>query len=152
MLKIQKILFPCDLTQHSTKILNYALEVAATFQSRLCVLHVVQDLRSWAGLYMPHKHLGLEQQDVVAHAQKSLIQFCLEIPAAREKAEKHVVSGDPVEEIIAFARKEAVGLIVMGTHGRKGLEYSLFGSVAAKVVRLSPVPVLTVNPETVSVP
>jgi nucleotide-binding universal stress UspA family protein len=152
MLAIQKVLFPCDLTPHSAKILTYALALADTFKARLCILHVVQDLRSWAGLYMPHKHLGLEQQEVVAHAQKSLIQFCLEIPAAREKAEKHVVSGDPVEEIIAFAKKEAIDLIVMGTHGRTGLEYSLFGSVAAKVVRLSPVPVLTVNPETVSVP
>jgi nucleotide-binding universal stress UspA family protein len=152
MLAISKILFPCDLTPHSAKILKYALALAETFQSQLCILHVVQDLRSWAGLYMPHKHLGLEQQEVVAHAQKSLVQFCLEIPAAREKAEKHVVSGDPVEEIIAFAKNEAVGMIVMGTHGRKGLEYSLFGSVASKVVRLSPVPVVTVNPETVSVP
>jgi nucleotide-binding universal stress UspA family protein len=147
MVAIKKILFPCDLTPHSVKILNYALALADTFGSQLCILHVVQDLRSWAGLYMPHKRLDLEQNEVVKHAQKSLVQFCLDIPEARTKAEKRVVSGDPAEEIVRFAGAEKADLIVMGTHGRKGLEYSLFGSVAAKVVRNSPVPVLTINPE-----
>jgi nucleotide-binding universal stress UspA family protein len=148
VLAIKKILFPCDLTPHSAKILRYALALADTFGSRVCILHVVQDLRDWAGLYMPHKHLDLEQKEVEEHARQSLVRFCLEIPAARMDAEKRVVSGAPAEEIIKFARTEGPDLIVMGTHGRKGIEYSLFGSVAARVVRLSPVPVLTVNPET----
>jgi nucleotide-binding universal stress UspA family protein len=147
MMAIKKILFPCDLTQHSVKILKYALALADTFGSRVFILHVVQDLRAWAGLYMPHKRLDLEQREVVEHAQKSLIQFCLDIPEARTKAEKRVVSGDPAEEIIKSAVDERADLIVMGTHGRKGLEYSLFGSVATKVVRNSPVPVLTINPD-----
>lgn len=147
MVAIQKILFPCDLTRHSAKILKYALGLADTFGSRLCILHVVQDLRNWAGLYMPHKRLDLEQKDVEEHARQSLIEFCLDIPDARTKAEKRVVSGDPAEEIIKSADAEKADLIVMGTHGRTGLEYHLFGSVAAKVVRLSPVPVLTINPD-----
>jgi nucleotide-binding universal stress UspA family protein len=148
MLAIKKILFPCDLTPHSFKILQYALALADNFGSRVCILHVVQDLRSWAGLYMPHKRLDLEQKEVEEHAQQSLVRFCIEIPAARMNAEKRVVSGEPAEEIIKFAKTEVADLIVMGTHGRKGIEYSLFGSVAARVVRFSPVPVLTVNPET----
>jgi nucleotide-binding universal stress UspA family protein len=96
---------------------------------------------------MPHKRLDLEQNEVVEHAQKVLIQFCLDIPEARTKAEKRVVSGDPAVEIVKAAGEEKADLIVMGTHGRKGLEYSLFGSVAAKVVRDAPIPVLTVNPD-----
>jgi len=56
-----------------------------------------------------------------------------------------VVSGDPAEEIIKSAGDEKADLIVVGTHGRTGLEYHLFGSVAAKVVRHSPVPVLTID-------
>jgi len=147
MVAIQKILFPCDLTQHSTKILKYALGLADTFDSRLFILHVVQDLRQWAGLYMPHKRLDLEQKEVEEHARKSLVEFCLDTPDARSKAEKRVVSGDPAEEIIKSAGDEGADLIVMGTHGRTGLEYHLFGSVAAKVVRHSPVPVLTINPD-----
>lgn len=150
MVAIKKILFPCDLSQHSVKILRYALALADTFGSRVCILHVVQDLRSWAGLYMPHKRLDLEQKEVEAHAQKSLIEFCLDIPGARTKAEKRVVSGDPAEEIIKAAGEEKADLIVMGTHGRKGLEYSLFGSVATKVVRHASVPVLTINPDRLS--
>ena len=147
MLAIKKILYPCDLTPHSSKILQYALALADTFGSRVCILHVVPDLRSWAGLYMPHKHLDLEQKEVEEHAQQSVVRFCLDFPAARTNAEKRVVSGEPAEEILKFTKKEGADLIVMGTHGRKGIEYSLFGSVAARVVRFSPVPVLTVNPE-----
>ena len=147
MLQIKKILFPCDLTQHSFKILKYALALANTFGSRICILHVVQDLRSWAGFYMPHKRLDLEQKEVLEHAQKLLVEFCLDIPEARTNAEKRVVSGEPAEEIIKSVGEEGADLIVMGTHGPKGLEYSLFGSVATKVVRHSPVPVLTINPD-----
>jgi nucleotide-binding universal stress UspA family protein len=150
MLAIKKILFPCDLTAHSTRILQYALALAETFGSRVCILHVVQDLRNWAGLYMPHKRLELEQKEVEEHAHQSLVRFCLEIPAARTNAEKRVVSGEPAKEIVNFAKKEGVDLIVMGTHGRKGLEYHLFGSVSAQVVRFSPVPVLTLNPDTLT--
>ncbi len=57
-----------------------------------------------------------------------------------------VVSGDPAEEIMRYAETEGVDLIVMGTHGRKGLERIIFGSVAEQVVKNAPVPVLVVNP------
>jgi nucleotide-binding universal stress UspA family protein len=144
---IKTILFPCDLTAHSARILNYSLSLAEKFGSKIHVLHVVQDLRDWAGLYMPHKRLDLEQKEVVENARKSLIQFCDNLLGDRAPLRMLVVSGDPALEIIQSAKQEGVDLIVMGTHGRKGLEYSLFGSVAAKVVRYSPVPVLTVNPE-----
>ena len=147
MVEIKTILFPCDLTQHSAKILQYTLAVAEKFGSEVYILHVVPDLREWAVLYMPHKRLDLEQKDVEETARKSLIQFCDNFLEDDARVHMRVMSGDPASQIIESAKKEGVDLIVMGTHGRKGIEYSLFGSVAAKVVRFSPVPVLTVNPD-----
>jgi len=152
MVEIQKILFPCDLTPHSTKILQYALALVEKFGSDLVVLHVVQDLREWAGLYMPHKHLDLEQKDVEENARKSLIQFCDSYLEEDARVSMRVMSGDPASQIIASAKNESADLIVMGTHGRRGMEYSLFGSVAARVVRFSLVPVLTVNPDHLILP
>ena len=54
------------------------------------------------------------------------------MPGLRMNAEKRVVSGEPAEEIIKFAKKDRTDLIVRGSHGRKGVEYTLFGSVAAR--------------------
>jgi nucleotide-binding universal stress UspA family protein len=61
---------------------------------------------------------------------------------------REVLSGDPVEVILNVIENEDVDLVVLGTHGRKGLEHTVFGSVAENVVRRSPVPVLTINPYT----
>jgi len=57
-----------------------------------------------------------------------------------------VVQGDPAEEILKYVESEKVDLVIMGTHGRKGLDRILFGSVANEVVKRSPAPVLTINP------
>jgi nucleotide-binding universal stress UspA family protein len=57
-----------------------------------------------------------------------------------------VVFGDPAEEIIKYVEFEGIDLIIIGTHGKKGLEKVLFGSVANRVIKMSPVPVLSVNP------
>jgi len=66
--------------------------------------------------------------------------------AAYPKRKRAVVQGDPVEVIIAYIEAELIDLVVMGTHGRKGLDKILFGSIADRMVRSSPVPVLTINP------
>jgi nucleotide-binding universal stress UspA family protein len=60
--------------------------------------------------------------------------------------ERRILSGDPTAEILKTIDSEAIDLVVMGTHGYKGLEHAIFGSVARKVVKNSPVPVLTINP------
>ncbi|MBC2709827.1 MAG: universal stress protein [Desulfosarcina sp.] len=59
---------------------------------------------------------------------------------------KKVVSGDAADEILKVLEAEDIDLVIMGTHGRKGLEHVIFGSVAEKVVKKSPVPVLSINP------
>lgn len=60
--------------------------------------------------------------------------------------QKKILFGDPAQEILRFIEAEIIGMVIMGTHGRKGLEHVLFGSVAENVVKMSPVPVLTINP------
>ena len=57
-----------------------------------------------------------------------------------------MIQGSPADKIVETAKKEGVDLIIMGTHGRKGLERAIFGSVCDKVVRNAPCPVVTINP------
>jgi nucleotide-binding universal stress UspA family protein len=148
MVKIEKILYPCDLTLHSSKILNYVLSISAKYDAVVYLLHVVQDLIQWGGWYVPHRSLHLEQEQVLENAAKILERFCAKHLKSCPNFQKRIVSGDPTMEILKTIASEGIDLVVMGTHGRKGLEYTLFGSVAAKVVRKSPVPVLTINPDT----
>ena len=57
-----------------------------------------------------------------------------------------VVAGDASEEIIHYIEDQHIDLVIMGTHGRKGMDKIIFGSVAERVVKISPVPVMVVNP------
>ncbi len=79
-------------------------------------------------------------------AEKHMVRICKEQLKGCPDFQRRIVSGDPAQEILKAIESEAIDLVIMGTHGRKGLEHVIFGSVAENVVKKSPVPVLTVNP------
>ena len=146
MLEIKKILFPLDLTENSSKILPYVLSISEKYNSIVYLLHVVQDLNKWGKLYVPHPSMDKLQNEANEAARKAMdtvgeyqLQCC---PNFQNK----FVSGDAADEILKVLESEDIDLLIMGTHGRKGLEHVIFGSVAEKVVKKSPVPVLSINP------
>lgn len=150
MVEIKKILLPCDLTTNSIKIFPYVLSVAQKYDSMIYLLHVAEDIHKLA--IRPYPGLGTDQKDIENANKKALIKNVDEICDKHFKTcpyfEKRVVSGHPVVEILKFVEAENIDLVIMGTHGRSGLEHVIFGSVAENVVKKSPVPVLTINPFT----
>ncbi len=150
MMEIAKILYPCDLTENSTKILPYVLAFAEKYDSTVHLLHVVQDLHKWAILYVPHPSMDTAQKEALEAAEKALGKICDERMQGCPNFQRRIVSGDPTAEILKTIESEGIDLVIMGTHGRKGLEHTVFGSVAENVVKKSRVPVLTVNPWKVS--
>ena len=82
------------------------------------------------------------EEEMIEAAEKKMESFLAQYKNVKAK----VLIGDVAEEIIRHAEESGMDLIVMGTHGYKGLEKVMFGSVAEKVVRSSPCPVLTINP------
>jgi nucleotide-binding universal stress UspA family protein len=85
------------------------------------------------------------EAEIVQGAEKKLEEFVEEhFQGVSPKAK--VVLGDAAEEVLNYVRSEGIDLVIMGTHGRKGLEKVVFGSVAERVLQKSPVPVLTINP------
>ena len=146
MVEIKKILFPFDLTHNGSKVFPYVLSVSEKYGGDICLLHVVEDLGKWAGgMYIPHLPLEQYREDALKGAEKTLDEVCEE-RLQGYSFQKKIVYGDPAQEILKAIDSEGIDLVVMGTHGRKGLENALFGSVARSVVKRSPVPVLTVNP------
>jgi len=149
MKEIRKILFPCDLTENSSKILPYVLSICDKYNSTVYLLHVVQDLQKWGKDYIPHPSMDKYQKEAEEGAKKAVERFCEKCPFGGEKCpsiQKSITSGDPIDEILKTIDSENIDLVIMGTHGRKGLEHVIFGSVAENVVKKSPVPVLSINP------
>ena len=146
MIEIKKILFPLDLTENSSKILPYVLSVSEKYNSQIYLLHVVQDLNKWGKLYVPHPSMDKFQEEAIESAKKTMDKICENQLQSCPNFQKRVVSGDTVDEILKIIESESIDLLIMGTHGRKGLEHVIFGSVAENVVKKSPVPVLSINP------
>jgi nucleotide-binding universal stress UspA family protein len=146
MVKVDKILFPCDLTDNSSKILPYVLSVAEKFNSQIWLLHVVQDLQKWGNVFIPHSSTEVYQKEAMEGAEKAMNRVCEEDLKGCPNFKRMIVSGDPASKILETIEAEGIDLVVMGTHGRKGLEHAIFGSVAENVVKKSPVPVLVINP------
>ncbi len=154
MVEIKKILLPFDLTTNTTKIFPYVLSVAEKYNSAIYLLHVAEDLHGLA--VRPYPSMGHDKKTHKKAADKTVIKkvekLCDEIIDKYFKTcpyiEKLVVTGHPVVEILKVVESEDIDLIIMGTHGRSGLEHVIFGSVAENIVKKSPVPVLTINPYT----
>ena len=146
IIEIKKILFPLDLTDNSSKVLPYVLSMSEKYNSIIYLLHVVQDLNRWGKLYVPHPSMDVFQKEANEAARKAMDKVCKNQLQGCPNFQKKVVSGDPAKEILKIIDSEGIDLVIMGTHGRKGLEHTIFGSVAANVVKKSPAPVLVINP------
>ena len=141
----KKILFPVDLSEVSPKIAPYVKEMASKFGSEVHLVFVARVLQHFTSIYVPHPSVENFEAEIVKGAEKKLQEFAEEhFQDVSPKAQ--VVLGDAAEEILNHVRSEGIDLVILGTHGRKGLEKVVFGSVAQRVVQRSPVPVLTINP------
>ena len=147
MISIEKILHPTDFSANSNYALKYACAFAAHFGAELHLLNVVADL---AMVTLPPADSFLPEgyyENARKHAEAELAKLPPAKLAGKTRIVKQAVDGDPFLEIIRYAKKNNIDLIIMGTHGYSGLTHLVMGSVAEKVVRKSPCPVLTVHPE-----
>src|SRR5262245_29857484 len=148
MIRLKKILFPTDFSECSRRAREYACALAERFQAELHVLHVLQDVLPYttdggAMLALPPNYLAEHKQ-----AAEDALKRVLSAEWTQGKAVIRVIRpGNPFLEISKYAKEMDIDVIVIGTHGRTALLHMLLGSVAEKVIRKSPCPVLTVHPE-----
>jgi nucleotide-binding universal stress UspA family protein len=146
MAQIKNILYPVDFTEHHVKVVPLVLEMVDKLGASLHTLHVVEDLSHYSNFFVPHPSLDKMEGDIKSGAQKRMEEFVRQHFANLTGVTAEVVTGQPAVEIVKYAQDNDIGLIITATHGRKGLEHAIFGSVAENVVRNSPVPVLSINP------
>ncbi len=144
-MQIKTILFPTDFSQGARAAMDYAISLAQDYKAKLILLYVIQDI-SIAEWYIPS---SISAADLVADMQKSatreMEKWAAEAGGKVSNVETLIERGVPFVEIIRTAKERAADLLVIGTHGRTGIDHMLFGSTAEKVVRKSPCPVLTVR-------
>jgi nucleotide-binding universal stress UspA family protein len=140
----KKILVPTDFAESSRRACDVGLELAKACDVPLILLHVfpLADAIYSGAVAMPIPDYA---ELVEEPARAALREEAARMQGKGVVIETLLKMGSPWEQIIATVRSLDPGLIVMGTHGRRGLPRAILGSVAEKVVRLSPVPVLTVR-------
>ena len=146
MVKLEKILCPTDFSELSVGAINYAALLAETFGVQVHVLHVVdQAYQYWMAMGPEMLPAGPTLEEMLKAAQKQMEEFMGQYVPEKTKSSSEVVSGRPFLEIIRVAKERKSDLIVIGTHGRGALKQVLLGSVAEKIVRKAPCPVLSVR-------
>jgi len=146
MISLKKILLPTDFSEYSDAAREYACSFVEKFGAELHLLHVLQDLVAMApepGMAFPPP--GDYMKELQASAEQALAKRPGDSLPAETTVVREVRHGTPFLEIIRYAKEKEIDLIVLGTHGRSGLAHVLLGSVAEKVVRKAPCPVLTVR-------
>jgi nucleotide-binding universal stress UspA family protein len=147
VIALKNILVPTDFSEPSEVALRYARALAEAFGASLHLLHVLDEgYLAWAaseGFASPMS------ADVRGEAEKSaegrLQRMMPEAERQQYRARLVVLTGTPFVEVVRYARDQSIDLIVMGTHGRGVIAHLLMGSVAERVVRKAPCPVLTVK-------
>jgi len=153
IMDVKKVITPIDFSDNSKLIAESAAYLAGKFGASLHLVFIVQNFEDYSGFFVPQMSMPNLEQDLIEGAEERMSSFCVEQEtffknAGVTEVTHHVFLGDVAEQIVDFAAKNNGDLIVMGTHGYKGLEKIMFGSVADKVVRSAPCPVMTINPYT----
>jgi nucleotide-binding universal stress UspA family protein len=156
---VKTILVPTDFSEGSQAALEHATVLATAFKAKIVVLHVIESIAATMTETMQRvdteimlKSINqlpqvLEVYALVRRAvEPALDKVVQDLRKAGVSASSELAEGTAYEQIVAHGRSAHADLIVMGTHGRRGFNRLFLGSVAERVVRLAPCPVLTVRP------
>lgn len=149
MLHHVHVLFPTDFSAHAEMAMPYALAVARRFEGTLDFVHVI-DTNALAhgssqGFWLGDRDMGEVLDSMEEHAHSRLESLVNRATDLGIESEAFVLRGQVVAQIIEAARRSHAGVIVLPSHGRTGIDRLVFGSVCERVIRHSPVPVLTIK-------
>lgn len=142
---IRNILVSTDFSDFSAAAVEYASSFALLYSAKIHLVHVIEP-----GSVVGVPNVGLNTTALVTDledlAQEEMRKFVYWKLKNNTNLEQVILHGEPHREIVRYARENDIDLIVIATHGRTGLAHILMGSVAERIVRLSPLPVLAVKP------
>lgn len=142
---MKRILVPVDFSEHAEQALVYAKEMAAFYNARLQLLHIIEEFIP-PTFYMTTGISTIRfSTELKIKTHEAMIELLQKTKGPKVEADFHVIEGNAAHDIADFAKEKNSDLIVISTHGRTGLEHLLMGSVTEKIVRWAPCPVFTVR-------
>ncbi|HEV3416434.1 MAG TPA: universal stress protein [Pirellulales bacterium] len=148
MIQIKNVLVPTDFSEPSDVALRYGKAFAENFQAALHLIHVLDEsalVYPWTSPDGTPIALGAARSEMENMIKDRLSKILSDAEREKYSARVSTLCGSPFMEIVTYAKAQSIDLIVMGTHGRGPIAHMLMGSVAEKVVRKAPCPVLTVR-------
>ncbi len=143
--KVEKILVPVDFSTTSNKAFAYAREMTTCWESKLHLLHVLDTDFLTGAVHITIEPLDESVAKWRNRAEEKLAATYRGEDGSDLPGEIHIRDGKPHEEILKAAEELGVDMIIIGSHGRHGLERAIFGSVAERVVKNAPMPVLVIK-------
>jgi len=140
MVEFNHIIVPTDFGEAAGCAAELAIDLAGKYKAKVTLVHAFMVPAVAYG-----DAIAFPVDSMINAAEDALAKAVSQLRARYPNTSALLVRGEPWEEILAVARDRGADMIVMGTHGRRGLSRVFLGSVAEKVVRLSPVPVVTVS-------
>jgi nucleotide-binding universal stress UspA family protein len=143
-MEVNRVLWPTDFSANAEKALPYVQSFSEKYQTEVHVLYVIDELGYHEPWYGEFDRSRIEKIHEWEHkrAEERLSQICDKYLQGCPLYIKHIAIGDPAEEILKLIEKGKMDLVVMASHGRKGQFH--FGSVAEKIVKNAPIPVITI--------
>ncbi len=146
MAKIKKIMCAVDFSDMSAQVADYAQTMGKSLNASIKVVYLAPSLSQYVGFNVTRDSIDNFVGKIVSGAEKTMDTFIQE-NFSEVEVSGQVLTGDGTEDILQFADQENIDMIIMGTHGRKGIDRVLFGSMAEKVVKTAKIPVLTIRPK-----
>jgi len=144
-LKIDRILFPTDFSDSKRHTAAFAADLARKYGARIYMLHVIYDITRDSVLYTSRLDMDSLYEEVKNGAREEMDNIASTAFQGFDDLERVIRVGSPAGDILQFADEADIDLIVIGSHGKKGLDRILFGSTALKVIKRANCPVLTVR-------
>jgi len=146
MKEFKKTLFPIDFSEVSPKIVPYVITMADKLDAEVHLVFVVRKLEHYRSIFDSPVSVENFENEIVLGAETKMEEFVEEFFRSIFRPKTKILIGDIAEEILNYIKLEEIDLVIIGTHGRKGMDRIIFGSVAERVIKSAPVPVLSVNP------
>ena len=142
-MEIKKIITPVDFENNTSKLVEFAFYIARQLSAEICFCHVVEPFATGDMMLGSPSFVTFEKERR-ANAEERMINLIKDNEARSPSCSGKVLVGDITDEIVAYAKD--ADMIIMGTHGAKGLEKILLGSVAERVLKKAGCPCLIMNP------
>ena len=144
-MEIKKIIVPVDFGKTTHKLVEFATYIATQLSAEIDFCHVVEPF-STGDMMLGSPSLGDLEKQIRVKAEERMANLIEDNEGKGPVCRGKILFGDTVDEIVAYARENGADMVIIGTHGAKGLEKILLGSVAERVVKRSDCPCLVMNP------